>query len=99
MKVKGWEIIEGDYHNAPDIEATWFIDPPYQRIAHGYRNTRAGIDFTELGEWCRSRRGQTIVCEEDSADWLPFTPLTARMTINNTDTVEVVWTNEPVTLF
>ena len=27
-KVKHWKIIEGDYTQAPDIPATWFIDPP-----------------------------------------------------------------------
>jgi site-specific DNA-adenine methylase len=29
-KVKHWKIICGDYREAPDIEATWFIDPPYK---------------------------------------------------------------------
>ena len=26
-----YEYKQGDYTNAPDIEATWFIDPPYQK--------------------------------------------------------------------
>lgn len=29
-KVKHWEIINGDYTEAPDIKATWFVDPPYK---------------------------------------------------------------------
>ena len=28
-KIGHWRIIEGDYTLAPDIEATWFVDPPY----------------------------------------------------------------------
>ena len=23
-------ILKGDYRSLPDIEATWFVDPPYQ---------------------------------------------------------------------
>lgn len=26
-KIKHWQIINDDYSAAPDIEATWFIDP------------------------------------------------------------------------
>ncbi len=62
---------EGDYRQAPDVEATWFIDPPYRGIAHGYE-CRA-IDYDELAEWCMTRRGQVIVCEGAKGDWLPFT--------------------------
>ena len=98
-KVKHWTIDEGDYRDAPDIKATWFIDPPYQKIVHGYGNTRDSLDFYMLGDWCVDRSGQVIVCEESGADWLPFQPLTGRNTIDNTRTVEVVWTNYPVALF
>lgn len=92
-KVKHWELIEGDYQDAPDIEATWFIDPPYQKITHGYESDRTDINFADLAEWCLARRGQIIVCEESGADWLPFEPLTAKKTLNATDTLEVVYTN------
>lgn len=92
-KVKHWQLIEGDYREAPDLEATWFIDPPYQKIAHGYESDRTDINFTELAQWCLSRPGQLIVCEESGADWLPFEPLTAKKTLNATDTLEVVYTN------
>lgn len=98
-RVKHWTLIEGDYTGAPDAEATWYIDPPYQRIVHGYKNSRDRIDFDTLADWCRSRRGQVIVCEGSGADWLPFTPLSAQTTINNSATTEVWWTNESVTLF
>lgn len=59
----------GDYSEAPDIEATWFIDPPYQGV-NGYRHS--ALDYDRLGEWCMTRRGQVIVCEGADADWLPF---------------------------
>lgn len=28
--IRHWRVIEGDFSTAPDITATWFIDPPYQ---------------------------------------------------------------------
>lgn len=58
----------GDYHQAPDVTACWFIDPPYAG-ANAYRHST--IDYEELAEWCLSRKGQVIVCERDG-DWLPF---------------------------
>lgn len=70
-RIKGWQLIEGDYTDAPDIEATWFVDPPYQvrgRACYGHWQ----VDFTAAADWCRSRRGQVIVCEGSGADWLPF---------------------------
>jgi 16S rRNA G966 N2-methylase RsmD len=94
-RVKHWQIIEGDYTLAPDIEATWFIDPPYQNIKHGYGNTRDTINFPALGDWCKSRKGSVIVCEGPDADWLPFEPLTTIQTLNNTRQQEVVWLSEP----
>ncbi len=30
-----WHL--GDYRDAPDIEATWFVDPPYQHQGHRYK--------------------------------------------------------------
>ena len=69
--VKHWEIIEGDYTLAPnDVEATWFIDPPYcqqSRYVSG-----KDINYKDLGKWCHSRKGQVIVCESQGANWLPF---------------------------
>ena len=31
--------------------------------------------YTVLGDWCRSRRGQCVVCEDAAARWMPFEPL------------------------
>lgn len=70
--VKHWRVIEGSYDSAPDVEATWFIDPPYQHAGSFYPHGSKGIDYTVLGSWCRARRGQTLVCEGPGAEWLPF---------------------------
>jgi hypothetical protein len=55
----------------PDIEATWFVDPPYNNRAGSYYIENS-IDYVALGTWCHERRGQAIVCENEGADWLPF---------------------------
>ena len=95
-KVQHWRIIHGDYTDAPDIDATWFIDPPYEMMKRGYRES--GLDHPALGSWCRERTGQVIVCEQDGADWLPFVPLAEMTTTNNTRKTEVVWYGDgPVT--
>ncbi len=75
-KVKHWTLIEGDYSQAPDSQATWFIDPPYQgEPGTGYRFGSPLIDYNELSVWVRSRRGQVIACDHPQADWLPFETL------------------------
>lgn len=69
--VRHWKIIEATYESADDVEATWFVDPPYQGPpGRHYRHN--ALDFGALGAWCRSRRGFVIACENDGADWLPF---------------------------
>lgn len=75
--IRHWTVIHGDYaRSAPDVEATWFVDPPYDNAAgRHYIHGSSSLCFRELGIWCESRRGQVIVCESDGADWLPFTPL------------------------
>lgn len=87
-------VIHDDYTAADDIEATWFIDPPYQRAnRRGYRFGGSTIDFDELAAWCKSRRGQVIVCEQEGADWLPFVPLTDVATHRGSRSAEIVWFN------
>lgn len=74
--IRHWSITCGPYWDAPDITATWFIDPPYaSRVGQRYRHSK--IDFDALAAWCKTRRGQAIVCEQDGADWLPFKSLGA----------------------
>jgi site-specific DNA-adenine methylase len=72
--VSHWKVVNDDYQVAENIEATWFIDPPYQRQGKYYPNGSNAIDFKSLGEWCASRNGQVMVCENLGADWLPFIP-------------------------
>lgn len=93
--IRHWRIIEGDYTDAPDVEATWHIDPPYNNKA-GRRYTHQPDSFAALGQWCKSRRGLAMVCENDGADWLPFRAL-ATIKANEGKTTgtssEVIWTN------
>ena len=72
-QIKHWQVKFGDYKKLPDMEATWFIDPPYKFGGEHYSVN--DINYMELAEWCRSRKGQVIVCENTKADWLDFKPL------------------------
>ncbi len=75
-KVKHWEIITGDYTLAPDIEATWFIDPPYKGEAGmGYKQSSKLIDYEALATWALDRKGEIIFCEGSNGDYLPFKTL------------------------
>lgn len=89
-EVKHWIITNDHFRNMPDIEATWFIDPPYQ--AGGIYYNQPKINYQELAEFCKTRRGQVIVCENSDADWLPFNPLTITHG-QKKKTIESVWTN------
>lgn len=91
-KIRHWDIRLGSYDGLENMEATWFIDPPYQ---YGGQYYPSGNDFNykELGEWCMSRRGQVIVCENTKADWLPFRPLKKLQGSAQTNTTEAVWDN------
>lgn len=100
-KVKHWQIIEGDYTDAPDIEATWFIDPPYQgEPGTGYRHGSSSIDYEALAHWVAGRKGAAIVCEGGGATWLPFEPLTRQQAAAGKKNDEVVYlrgvTNDPI---
>lgn len=89
--IRHWQVIEGDYTAAPHVEATWFIDPPYNNKAGSYY-VHAVLNYQALGEWCRSRPGQTIVCENEGADWLPFRPFaTLKAGVNGHGSREVIW--------
>jgi 16S rRNA G966 N2-methylase RsmD len=75
-KVKHWKIISNDYTAAPDIEATWFIDPPYKsHSGTGYAHGSDNLDYGELATWALTRKGQIICCEGNEGDYLPFSPL------------------------
>lgn len=98
-KIKHWEVVCADYRDltAPsDEEITWFVDPPYIGAGSHYKEPSKNIDYGLLADWCRSRVGQVIVCENDGADWLDFRPMysiTGQGRGRN-KRVEVVWENE-----
>lgn len=69
--IRAWRPRTASYLESPDVEATWFIDPPYQGAA-GRHYPHSDIDYGELARWTLSRRGQVIVCEAEHATWLPF---------------------------
>lgn len=72
--IRHWKVYHASYKLCHNREASWYIDPPYQNPAgRHYKHNK--IDFDHLGDWCRRRKGQVIVCEGRDADWLPFRPL------------------------
>ncbi len=71
--IADWTITEGAYDDAPNWEATWFVDPPYQDKGKYYRVPFR--EYDQLADWSRRRLGQLIVCEGPGATWLPFEPL------------------------
>lgn len=98
--IKHWQINNASYDTAPDIQATYFVDPPYQNDAGKIYKMKFTV-FANLAEWCKTRQGQVIVCEQEGADWLPFTQF---HTIKSTPgsrgksrSAEVIWTNQNIT--
>lgn len=89
--IRGWVAAVGSYEHVPNETATWFVDPPYQHAGKRYRHNR--IDYSQLGFWCESREGQTIVCEQEPADWLPFQYLKAARNASNNSYTEILWEN------
>ncbi len=94
-KIKHWQIIEGDYRNAPNIDAHWIIDPPYQDAGHNYPTHE--LNYGELANWCKSRTGYVVVHEANSANWLPFLPFADMTSTNGKNrkgfSKELLWTN------
>lgn len=96
-------FIHGDYRDLENIEATWFVDPPYQvkqktktifQNGDGYAKNcdSSSIDFDDLSDYCLSRAGQLIVCEKEGADWLPFSIFRKNKTSLNKNYNEVIFT-------
>lgn len=91
-KIKHWVVINGDYTEAPDVEATWFIDPPYKGDAGmGYRFSSNMIDYSQLALWAKSRKGEVIFCEGAEGDYLPFKPLVELKGVAGKVSKEVVY--------
>lgn len=74
--IRHWRVIHSNYTGAPNITATWFVDPPYQGPAGSHYRLRVD-DYNALAAWCRNQQGQVIVCEGDGAEWLPFKDMVA----------------------
>lgn len=69
-----------DYRQMPNVEATWYIDPPY--------DNRAGSYYVHADVDC----GQVIVCENEGATWLPFRPFaTLKAGVNGRGSREVIF--------
>lgn len=97
-------VINDDYSEADDITATWFVDPPYQVSLRAHARTdrpqglgyargceSSELDHAALAQWCRRRKGQSIVCEQRGATWLPFQQFrSARDSLGNFAD-EVLW--------
>lgn len=89
--IKHWKIQNLDYKHLDNIEATWFIDPPYQVGGNLYNENH--INYEELREFCLTRKGQVIVCENSKANWLDFKPL-VEITGQRKKSLEMIWTND-----
>ena len=81
-KIQHWEIHHKDYKEAPDITATWFVDPPYSEMLKRYYE-KFDIDYTEIGRWVMNRKGMAIACEGGVSppSYLPFNVLPGK--VNN----------------
>jgi hypothetical protein len=94
--IRHWTITQSSYADIPNQAATWFIDPPYQVAGKAYRYH--DIDYRSLGDWCRSRAGQVIACENSGAQWLPFRPFRTIKGLEGSrggkKSVEVIWTSD-----
>lgn len=99
--IRHWRLIEGDYKDAPDATATWFIDPPYEKAGVNYPSRLQAHEYADLAAWCRTRRGQVMVCEADGAAWLPFRPFRVIKAMESSHggkrSHEVLWTNTEAT--
>jgi site-specific DNA-adenine methylase len=89
--VRDWRITCLHYGDLPDVEATWFVDAPYQHARCRYRYNCVA-DYQRLARWCRSRKGQVIVCEGRGATWLPFRRFTRHHVATGDYYEEVIWT-------
>jgi hypothetical protein len=71
-KIRHWNVWQDSYELLDNVHATWFVDAPYQHVAPSYAKGCNEVDYNHLAWWCRTRKGQVIVCEQEGADWLPF---------------------------
>jgi hypothetical protein len=89
--IRHWMVGQSHYSAVPEMEATWFVDPPYQLAGKYYSKSSKEIDFDDLSWWCRSLPGQVIVCENTGAHWLPFEPFKYVTNMRGKRSQEAVW--------
>lgn len=70
--IRGWKSYCADYTTCPNIQADWFIDPPYPIAGRHYPFSK--LKYQDIANFCRNRKGRVVVCENEGADWLPFQP-------------------------
>lgn len=97
--IRHWHVIEGEWHSAPMIDATWYVDPPYNnRAGSHYVYGPDQIDYSLLARACTDiLPGQVIVCENEGATWLPFRPFAAIKSMPRPSggiSREAIWTRE-----
>lgn len=93
--IRHWSVRCEDYTASANTPATWFVDPPYEKAGTHYPQGSALLDFQSLGEWCKSRVGQVLVCENEGASWLPFAPfMTAKASRGVSH--EVLWEHRSI---
>jgi hypothetical protein len=92
--IQGWYVERLNVLDVGNLRdpVTWFVDPPYQFNARSNAYGTPPIDYPRLAEWCKARHGQTIVCEGEGADWLPFEPLKMNKNMRGNQTRELLWT-------
>ena len=89
--IRRWKVFCQSYETIDNREATWFIDPPYEKAGTRYKLGSELIDFNKLSIFCKARQGQVIVCEQKGAEWLPFETLIVERNASNKENHEVVW--------
>lgn len=89
--IRHWKIEQKSYEEIENEDATWFIDPPYQVAGKVYKESSRNIDFDHLGNWCKQRQGEIIVCENAGATWLHFELFKTVQNVLNRPTQEVVY--------
>ncbi len=94
-KVKHFKIANVGYCNVDlNVEATWFIDPPYQEKQKTTTEPYLfkTIDYKHLTDWISTRKGDVIVCGGEGDDYLPFEFLTTTGSTSNLKQQEYIYT-------
>lgn len=94
--IRHWRVRQASYREIDPLpRSTWFVDPPYRLAGRHYKHGSQSIDYKDLGEWCQTLPGQVICCENEGADWLPFSPLAdTKTTRRGRRSLETIWTKD-----